>query len=176
MEGNHEILDALDNTEEFSNSRNIKMILLISLGTLLCLLAIPFIRKYLPIFLIDNSEKKFNTIGTIMILIIIVDALLLPEYFNNLIPQLSRVKILVFVGLTLMLVITIFKLFQNFMISYDLHGINYTNLFLASITISILGAAISNIRLQKLRNKKITTPILIFVLTFIAIGYILQNI
>ena len=134
----------------------------------LLILSIVFLygEAYLPDQL-SFADIGFSLPGLLIVACIIGYSILLPNNLNKLIPELPIYKV---IGITGILVFPI-QLALNTIL--NLHYFGYINFSIILSTvfssgkIGIFGLLIANIRIHKLRRKKLLVPIMILILTYI---------
>jgi len=119
----------------------------------------------------NNEPSVFSEI--IVLLTFITSPLLAPKYLNEHDSRKSIMKINIQSGLNLFIIVMLFILFQSLII----HGKRGGDLPISIVTMpfkmSILGMAISNIRIRALRKLNLARPIIVSVLVMILTIWIL---
>jgi len=170
MISNHDILD------DFYTTRKLNPKGIYKFGTLFLLTILSFIflsileYQLSPESWKDNNEPSWITILTIMIFFLI-NSIQVPKFLNVYDPEMPIIMIILISGLNLFLITFIFKFIQNLIIFQNGLNQNYYFFIKSGILFFGLGAPISNIRIQSLRNNKLIWPIILL----LALWYVVVN-
>jgi len=171
---NSEILD--DPIANDSNNRTqLNRIVLLAVGTIACYFIFEIIRNSTPEYLLDWNGVQINTIGLMILGLVILNSILIPVFLNKYDSNLSILKIIGLTGLIIAILEYLFKMIQSIFVLGNGFNLDYISLSKSAALFSFLSMLIANIKIHKLRKKKATIPILILIVLWVSIGVIIKN-
>lgn len=168
-----EILDEIE-TKSIENKIPISRITQIAIGSVFLFHLIEKSREIFPKYLF--GIEPITNAGLLIMMVIILNAIIIPNNLNKISPELSIFQVVICTGLILMGIEITFKMTQNiFIFKNSLKQIQYVHVFRPAILMGMLGLLMANIRTHKLRNKKTLIPILLLIGIWIIIGLIFKK-
>lgn len=169
-----EILDEIQD-ERIDNKKLIYRVIRLSIGTILIYFLIELLRGYLPENLLNENGVQIKTFGLIIIGVIVFISVIIPTYLNGFKPKLTILEIVAYSGLIIFGIELAFKIVQNFIVLKKGLNMDYLQIMKSALIISAIGISIANIRIHKLRDKKILWPTLILIGCWFVIGVLLKK-
>ena len=168
--------EILDETvvEKVDNRKPIIRIILISIITILLYFLIEMLRGIVPESLYEKEGVKIQTLGLLIVGIVILISILIPNQLNKVKPVLNMLKVIIWTGITIFVIEVVFKLTQNIVVVNNWLNLDYIQLLKSAGLISGIGMLIANIRIHKLRGKKTIKPVLILIGIWIIVGLTLN--
>ena len=165
----------IDNFEEQPrNKTTLNRLVQIFVASVFLFFMLEKLRGILPENVLDRDGVQVKTIGLFIVGLVVINSILIPTYLNKIKPKLTKIKVVIYTGLMLLAIEIFFKLMQNLLVSNNLN-LDYLQVLRLGAIVSGFGMLIANIRIHKLRNKKILIPVLLLIGAWIGIGFILKK-
>ncbi len=161
--------------DEFDNREPTARIILLSVITIFLYFLIEMLRDIVPENLYEKDGVKIQTLGLIIVGVLIFNSILISNQLNKIRPILNILEIVILTGIIISTIEFFFKLIQNVMVLKNGLNLDYIQLLESLGLFGIIGMLVSNIRIHKLRGRKILKPILILFGVWMVIGLIISN-
>ncbi len=170
------ILDEIENNK-ISNRISKIRIIQISIATIFLFFLVEYLRNFLPENLLEWESIEIRTVGLIIFGIVILNSILIPNYFNKIKPELNELKIVIYTGLIICLIEFVFKITQN--IFLDNFRYYYLEILINALKLGgilgVIGMLIANISIHKIRKKRTLIPVLLLIGIWILMGIFIQK-
>lgn len=171
---NEDILDAVE-SKETDNSRQINRIILLMVGSIILFMMLEELRSFLPENLLEEGGIQIKTIGLLIAGIVVLMSIILPSILNTIKPSLNELQIVIYSGLSIFITEFLFKLIQNIFLLGNGLNLAYFDIFKVSALIGCIGMLIANIRVHKIRKKRILIPVLLLVGIWLLVGFLVKK-
>ena len=132
-----------------------------------CLMQI--LQKYVPENLLYWADG-ISVVGLISLIIMVVNSILIPTFLDKIDPKLSIIRIMVVTGFILFSMDFFIKFFLNLIFFESGLSMNYMWLLRTSGLFSLMLIPIAQIRIYKLRKRRVWFPVLMLILYFVVFG------
>ncbi|MEO0790847.1 MAG: hypothetical protein AAFY36_19435 [Bacteroidota bacterium] len=161
-----EVLDYV-RKDPSENRKWIKRLFCLFLLTIFFYIGIEIARGFLPVQLSYGPEIRFNVVGSMILIVIVINSLIIPTFLSKIQPEISLLKIVGLTGAILFGIEFMYRLAIRAYLYVQDVPFDMLDTLLSAMALSFFGSLISNLRIHSLRGRSMYLPVAIFLFAWI---------